>query len=132
MPNWAGAVIASQSPLVAGPRAGRQSHSAARPCGCWSARCPAASLMSARALIARFLGKYLPQSPTVVVQNMPAANGIAAANYFTQQVAPDGLTFLAGSSSQVTPDVIRTNTAVRYDPAKFAIHRRSRRTPARC
>ena len=71
-------------------------------------------------LVARFIGKYLPQSPTVVVQNMPAANGIAAANYFYQQVPPDGLTFLAGSSSQVTPDVIRTNPAVRYDPTKFA------------
>jgi tripartite-type tricarboxylate transporter receptor subunit TctC len=71
-------------------------------------------------LVARFVGKYLPQSPTVVVQNMPAANGIAAANYFYQQVAPDGLTFLAGSSSQVSPDVVRTNPAVRYDPEKFA------------
>jgi len=70
--------------------------------------------------VARFLGKYLPQSPNIVVQNMPAANGIAAANHFYQQVAPDGFTFLAGSSSQVTPDVIRTNLAVRYDPAKFA------------
>ncbi|MEA2988986.1 MAG: hypothetical protein QOG83_1697 [Alphaproteobacteria bacterium] len=70
-------------------------------------------------LIARFLGKHLPQSPIIVVQNMPAANGIAAANYFTQQLTPDGLTFLAGSSSQVTPDVMRTNPAVRYDPAKF-------------
>jgi tripartite-type tricarboxylate transporter receptor subunit TctC len=69
--------------------------------------------------VARFLGKYLPHSPAIVVQNMPAANGIAAANHFYQQVAPDGLTFLAGSSSQVTPDVIRTNPAVRYDPAKF-------------
>ena len=70
--------------------------------------------------VARFLGKYLPHGPTIVVQNMPAANGIAAANHFYQQVAPDGLTFLAGSSSQVTPDVIRSNPAVRYDPAKLA------------
>jgi hypothetical protein len=69
--------------------------------------------------IARFIGKYLPQSPTIVVQNLPTANGIAAVNYFTHQVAPDGLTFLAGSSSQVTPDVMRTNPAVRYDPGKF-------------
>lgn len=69
--------------------------------------------------IARFIGKHLPQSPTIVVQNMPAANGIAAVNYFTHQVAPDGLTFLAGSSSQVTPDVMRSNPAVRYDPGKF-------------
>ena len=63
-------------------------------------------------------------SPTVVVQNMPAANGIAAANYFYQQVAPDGLTFLAGSSSQVTPDVIRSKAAVRYDPTQIRLHRR--------
>ena len=70
-------------------------------------------------MIARFIGKHLPQNPTVVVQNIPAANGIAAANYLYQQVSPDGLTFLAGSSSQVTPDVIRNNAAVRYDPAKF-------------
>jgi len=70
-------------------------------------------------LVARFIGKYLPQGPTIVVQNIPAANGIAAANYLYQQVAPDGLTFIAGSSSQVTPEVIRTNPAVRYDPARF-------------
>jgi tripartite-type tricarboxylate transporter receptor subunit TctC len=70
-------------------------------------------------MIARFMGKHLPQGPTIVVQNMPAANGIAAANYFYQQIPADGLTFIAGSSSQVTPDVIRTNAAVRYLPAKF-------------
>src|SRR3954453_19864911 len=34
--------------------------------------------------IARFIGKYLPDSPNVFVQNIPAANGIAAANYFYQ------------------------------------------------
>ncbi len=72
-------------------------------------------------MVARFIGKHLPQSPTVVVQNIPAANGIAAANYLYQQVAPDGLTFLAGSSSQVTPEVMRTNGAVRYDPARFLL-----------
>lgn len=71
-------------------------------------------------LVGRFIGKYLPQSPAVVVQNMPAANGIAAANYFYQQVPRDGSAFLAGSSSQVTPAVIRTNPAVRYDPSKLA------------
>ena len=70
-------------------------------------------------MVARFLGKYLPDAPNVVVQNVPAANGIAAANYFYQQTAADGLTFLAGSSSQVTPEVIRTNPAVHYDATKF-------------
>jgi tripartite-type tricarboxylate transporter receptor subunit TctC len=71
-------------------------------------------------MVGRFIGKYLPDSPTVVVQNMPGANGIAAANYFYQQTSADGLTFLAGSSSQVTPDVVRGKAAVRYDPTRFA------------
>lgn len=70
-------------------------------------------------MLARYLGKHLPASPNILVQNIPAANGIAAANYFVQQVTSDGLTFLAGSSSQVTPDVMRNNSAVRYDPTKF-------------
>ncbi|HEY7299540.1 MAG TPA: hypothetical protein VH684_16665 [Xanthobacteraceae bacterium] len=37
-----------------------------------------------------------------------------------QQVPADGLTFLAGSSSQVTPDVVRSNPVVHYDPTRFA------------
>src|SRR6476661_6478855 len=52
--------------------------------------------------VGRFIAKYLPQSPNVVVVNIPAANGIAATNHFYREVPPDGLTFLAGSSSQVT------------------------------
>ena len=71
-------------------------------------------------LVARYVSKYLPGGPHIVVQNMPGANGITAANYLYQQVEPDGLTSLAGSSSQVTPDVIRANPSVRYDLTKFA------------
>jgi len=69
--------------------------------------------------VGRFVAKYLPQSPNVVVVNIPAANGIAATNHFYREVPPDGLTFLAGSSSQVTPDVLRNNPVIRYDPTKF-------------
>jgi tripartite-type tricarboxylate transporter receptor subunit TctC len=71
-------------------------------------------------VVGRFIGKYLATSPSVVTQNIPAANGIAAANYFYQQATADGLTFLAGSSSQVTPDVVRSNPAVHYDPTRFS------------
>lgn len=70
-------------------------------------------------VVARFMGKYLPDSPTIVVQNVPGANGIAAANMFYLRSAPDGLTSLAGSSSQVTPDVVRANPSVQYDLKKF-------------
>lgn len=70
-------------------------------------------------VVARFMGKYLPDSPSIVVQNVPGANGIAAANMFYLRSAPDGLTSFAGSSSQVTPDVVRANASVQYDVKKF-------------
>lgn len=70
-------------------------------------------------VVARFMGKYLPDSPTIVIQNVPGANGIAAANMFYLRSAPDGMTSFAGSSSQVTPDVVRSNSAVQYDLSKF-------------
>ena len=69
-------------------------------------------------LIAAFLAKYLPGTPTVVVVNMPGANGIVANNYLVHQVAADGLTFVAGSGSQVIA-AAEQNAAVKYDPAKF-------------
>lgn len=72
-------------------------------------------------LFARFIGKYLPDSPSIVVQNVPGAAGIKAMNYMAQQVAADGLTFIAGSSSQITPDTVLKNAAVVYDPTRFAI-----------
>lgn len=70
-------------------------------------------------VVARYMGKYLPSSPTIVVQNMPGANGIAGTNSFYQISAPDGLTSLAGSSSQVMPDVVRGNPQIRYDIQKM-------------
>src|SRR4051812_25179839 len=39
-------------------------------------------------LIARFLGKYLPGNPTVIVKNVPGAQGMTSMNYFANQVAP--------------------------------------------
>jgi tripartite-type tricarboxylate transporter receptor subunit TctC len=69
-------------------------------------------------LIAAFLAKHLPGTPTVVVVNMPGANGIVANNYLVHQVAADGLTFVAGSGSQVIA-AAEQNAAVKYDPAKF-------------
>src|SRR3954452_13604034 len=69
-------------------------------------------------LIATFLGKYLPASPTILVVNMPGANGILANNHLVHQVAADGTTFFAGSGSQVI-SAAEKNSAVKYDPAKF-------------
>jgi tripartite-type tricarboxylate transporter receptor subunit TctC len=34
-------------------------------------------------LVARHLGKHIPGNPTIIVQNMPAAGSLAAANHIT-------------------------------------------------
>ena len=70
-------------------------------------------------LIAPFFTKYLPGNPSVVVQNMPGAGGIAAQNHFVNAIKPDGLTFTTAASSQIDPLLYRKSTAG-YDPTKYA------------
>jgi len=43
-------------------------------------------------LLARTMGKYVPGNPTMLVQNMPGAGSIVAANYLYGMAKPDGLT----------------------------------------
>ena len=42
--------------------------------------------------LSRHLGRYIPGNPTFVVQNMPGAGGLAAANHLYTRAAKDGLT----------------------------------------
>ena len=69
-------------------------------------------------LIAAYLGKYLPGEPTVIVQNMPGAEGMTAMNFFANQSKPDGLTLTMGSGSVADPINFRKPQA-KYDPSKF-------------
>jgi tripartite-type tricarboxylate transporter receptor subunit TctC len=46
-------------------------------------------------LISRYMGKYIPGNPDFVVQNMPGAGSVSAANYVWGVAKPDGLTLLA-------------------------------------
>ena len=43
-------------------------------------------------LLQKFLPKYIPGKPTIVVQNMPGAGGVLVANYIYDIAKPDGLT----------------------------------------
>src|SRR5438552_16921632 len=54
-------------------------------------------------LVASSLGNYLPGSPSVVVRNIPGAEGITAMNYVVQQVAPDGYTAVTAASTTADP-----------------------------
>src|SRR5258708_5231744 len=41
-------------------------------------------------LLARYLGKYIPGQPAIIVQNMTAAASVAAANFVFTQAPRDG------------------------------------------
>ncbi|MEK6562109.1 MAG: hypothetical protein AABZ59_02915, partial [Candidatus Binatota bacterium] len=43
-------------------------------------------------LLARYYGKYIPGHPDIIVQNMPGAGSVVAANYVFSVAKADGLT----------------------------------------
>src|SRR4051812_16098260 len=50
-------------------------------------------------VLARYMPRYIPGNPTIVVKNMPGAGGLVAANNMFFREAPDGLTFALLSRS---------------------------------
>src|SRR6266508_3611264 len=52
-------------------------------------------------ILARYLAKHIPGQPTIIVQNMPAAASIPAANFLYAQAPRDGTVF--GSFSRNVP-----------------------------
>jgi tripartite-type tricarboxylate transporter receptor subunit TctC len=70
-------------------------------------------------LLGSYVGKYLPGNPTVVVQNMPAAGGMVAANFVYGVAKPDGLT-LASINPAHYFNQLQGNKEVKFDWPKFA------------
>lgn len=68
-------------------------------------------------LIARHIGKYLAGSPATVVENMPGAGGMIAANHLYNRVKPDGLTIAAWASPLVLQHIMG-NEAAKFDGRK--------------
>jgi tripartite-type tricarboxylate transporter receptor subunit TctC len=69
-------------------------------------------------VIARHMGKYIPGNPTTVVENMPGAASLLAANYVYKVAKPDGLTignFIGGLSFQQLLGL----PGVEFDAPKF-------------
>jgi tripartite-type tricarboxylate transporter receptor subunit TctC len=71
-------------------------------------------------LVAIFLGKHLPGQPTIVVKNMPGADGVTALNFVVEQTKPDGMTVVVGAGPQVDPMTYRKANA-RYNPSDLQV-----------
>ncbi len=69
-------------------------------------------------LLGSYVGKYLPGNPTVVVQNMPAAGGMVAANFVYGVAKPDGLTIASINPAHYF-NQLQGNKEVKFDWPKF-------------
>ena len=68
--------------------------------------------------IARHLGKYIPGKPSIIVENMPGAGSLIAANFTYNQAKPDRLTighFIGG----VVVGQLLGNPGAQFDSQKF-------------
>jgi tripartite-type tricarboxylate transporter receptor subunit TctC len=68
--------------------------------------------------IAQYLPKYIPGNPNVIVQNMPGAGSMIAANFIFNVVKPDGLT-LAGVQPALYFNQLVGLKEVKFDWPKF-------------
>ncbi len=68
--------------------------------------------------VARHIGRHIPGNPKLLVQNMPGAGGVVAANWLYNVGAQDGT--IIGSVQRAVPFVpIFGKKGPKYDPAKF-------------
>jgi tripartite-type tricarboxylate transporter receptor subunit TctC len=69
-------------------------------------------------LLGQFIAKHLPGNPNIVVQNMPAAGSLVAANFVYGVAKPDGLT-IASINPALYFNQLQGQKEVKYDWAKF-------------
>ncbi len=69
-------------------------------------------------LVARHMRQYIPGNPPFVIENMPGAGSLIAANYLYNKAAQDGTTL--GMVSRNIPNyALMRQPNVNYDPLKF-------------
>jgi len=69
-------------------------------------------------LIASHMTKHLPGNPQIIVQNMPGAGGLVAANYVYNVAKPDGLTTVM-PANRLYIDQFVGRPEVKFDVRKF-------------
>ena len=69
-------------------------------------------------LLSRYMPKYIPGNPNFVVQNMPGASSVIAANYVYNITKADGLTLLVPINSLFLDQIVGRRE-VKFDMRKF-------------
>ena len=69
-------------------------------------------------LISRYMGKYIPGNPDMIVQNMPGAGAVIATNYVFGVAKPDGLTLLMPHNN-VYLNQLAGHPEAKFDLLKF-------------
>ncbi len=70
-------------------------------------------------LVARYIGKYIPGNPDVVVQNMPGAGSMRAANYTFVNAPKDGTSFTLIARDMPLLGLLGADPNVQFDVRKF-------------
>src|ERR1700741_191613 len=65
------------------------------------------------------MGRHIPGNPSIVVQNMPGAGSIKAANYLYDIAPKDGTTFGGFARGAVIDPVLGRGQGTTYDAQKF-------------
>jgi tripartite-type tricarboxylate transporter receptor subunit TctC len=71
-------------------------------------------------LIASHLGKHIPGNPDFIVQNMPGAGHVVAANHLYTVVKPDGLTLIGSIIPSLYLNRLIGRPEIQFDWAKFS------------
>jgi tripartite-type tricarboxylate transporter receptor subunit TctC len=69
-------------------------------------------------LVARYMPRYIPGNPTIIVQNMPGGGNVLATNYMFNLAAKDGTAIATLHSAMPLQQVLDAG-GVRYDADKF-------------
>ena len=69
-------------------------------------------------LLAQYMRSHIPGNPTIIVQNMPGAGSLVAANYI-YNVAPKDGTFIGAVNAMLATDPLLYPERVKFDPRQF-------------
>jgi tripartite-type tricarboxylate transporter receptor subunit TctC len=70
-------------------------------------------------LVARHLGKHIPGGPSIIVQNMPGAGSLRAANYIYTTAQKDGTAIATFARNMPLMGVLGGHPSVHFDPRKY-------------